>query len=323
MRSIVTCLIALGACVGADTIWARADIEIADADHFFRESGVSGSVTAYDPAADTWYYTDSADADKPNSPASTFKIVNSLILLQEAVVSGADESIPWDGVARTLGGDPYPAWNRNHTLATAFRDSAVWVYEVLSEQVERDVYRQWLSQIGYGNDALDEPNPLFWLRGDFAVTPRQQILTLYDLYRETLPFDVQHQRAVTEMMASPPSEHVRNVAGKTGLVTQNGQDIGWWCGWLEIGDPTVPEAPPRLFFFATRLVRDAGPFDPHFAALRQSLTYQVIDAILTAESLAGSRTMRGQALIGGGEPGEDFGTDVPGGSGEDDHDAEK
>lgn len=274
---------------------ARADIEIADSGRFFAGSGAVGSVTVYDPAADTWYYTDRGDADVATLPASTFKIVNSLILLQEGVVRDAEEVIPWDGTARTLGGKPYAPWNRSHTLDSAFKVSAVWVYEELSARVSRDVYRQRLAQIGYGNGALDEAGVLFWLAGDFGVTPRQQIGMLRKLHAGQLPFAAEHQSAVKDMMATaaPETGNVRHVAAKTGLATQNGEDIGWWCGWLELEEPAAGADTDaagsrtgadgsRTLFFATRLRREAGEFDPQFAALRQQVTYRVIEALTLA-----------------------------------------
>ncbi len=55
------------------------------------------------------------------SPASTFKILNSLIALETGVIKDENEVIPWDSVKRS-----YDKWNMDQTLRTAIKYSAVW-----------------------------------------------------------------------------------------------------------------------------------------------------------------------------------------------------
>ncbi|HET7896212.1 MAG TPA: penicillin-binding transpeptidase domain-containing protein, partial [Flavisolibacter sp.] len=71
----------------------------------------SGQFTIYNLAR----YRDSAFL-----PASTFKIVNSLIGLQTGVISSDSMIIKWDGVQRSN-----PAWNKDLSMYEAFRVSAV------------------------------------------------------------------------------------------------------------------------------------------------------------------------------------------------------
>lgn len=57
------------------------------------------------------------------SPASTFKIPNTLIALNEGVVT-KDSVIVWDKKIRE-----YESWNKDQTLLTAFKSSCVWCYQ--------------------------------------------------------------------------------------------------------------------------------------------------------------------------------------------------
>src|SRR5215217_8537576 len=57
-------------------------------------------------------------------PASTFKIVNSLIGLQTGVIKDENMVIKWDGLVRA-----FPAWNKDLTMYEAFRASAVPYYQ--------------------------------------------------------------------------------------------------------------------------------------------------------------------------------------------------
>ena len=63
-------------------------------------------------------------------PASTFKIINTLIGLETGVISDSTYELKWDGKKRFV-----PAWNYDHTLVSAFRVSAVWYYQELARRV--------------------------------------------------------------------------------------------------------------------------------------------------------------------------------------------
>ena len=78
-------------------------------------SNSTGNITVYNLER----YRDSAYL-----PASTFKIVNSLIGLQTGVIENEKMVIKWDSVER-----PFAAWNRDLTMYDAFRASAVPYYQ--------------------------------------------------------------------------------------------------------------------------------------------------------------------------------------------------
>jgi len=64
-------------------------------------------------------------SDKENFiPASTFKIPNTLIILEEGLIKDQFEIIKWDGKERE-----YASWNKDQTLKSAFQYSCVWCYQ--------------------------------------------------------------------------------------------------------------------------------------------------------------------------------------------------
>ena len=81
---------------------------------FFEEYGVKGCFLLYDVKNDLYQIYNSNRCEQGFLPASTFKILNSLIGLETGVITGEDMVIPWDGVTRSV-----EEWNRDHTLATA------------------------------------------------------------------------------------------------------------------------------------------------------------------------------------------------------------
>ncbi len=72
-------------------------------------------------------------------PASTFKIANTLIMLEERMIKGPFDTIEWDGKERA-----HPPWNKNQTLTSAFRQSCVWCYQRYAIKIGDKKYRAYL-----------------------------------------------------------------------------------------------------------------------------------------------------------------------------------
>ncbi|MDR2908567.1 MAG: class D beta-lactamase, partial [Oscillospiraceae bacterium] len=80
------------------------------------------------------------------SPCSTFKIANSLIALEEGVVSIDDSMRKWDGTQYEISD-----FNRDQDMSSAMKYSCVWYYRQLAKEVGNTSMRNYLSEIGYGN----------------------------------------------------------------------------------------------------------------------------------------------------------------------------
>ncbi|MCB1718370.1 MAG: class D beta-lactamase, partial [Candidatus Competibacteraceae bacterium] len=120
-------------------------------------------------------------------PASTFKILNSLIALEVGAVADVDEELAWDGVDRG-----WTEWNRDHSMRTAIRVSAVWFYQELARRVGAERMRELVAKAGYGNRDVAGAIDTFWLDGAIRITPREQVAFLERLYRGDLPFREEH-----------------------------------------------------------------------------------------------------------------------------------
>src|SRR5262245_62004961 len=71
-------------------------------------------------------------------PASTFKIVNSLIGLQTGQITSDSMVIKWDSVVRR------PEWDKDLTMYEAFRVSAVPYYQEVARRIGKPVMEHWL-----------------------------------------------------------------------------------------------------------------------------------------------------------------------------------
>ena len=169
----------------------------------------------------TLYVHNTARARKRFTPASTFKVPNSAIALQEGVIDER-QPIRWDGKDRGR-----REWNRDHTLASAFQVSCVWCYQVLARRVGAKKYRDYLARLRYGNARIGEDVTTFWLDGSLQVSALEQIAFLRALSARKLPFrDAVYDALARIMILERGPKHV--LRAKTGWSLES--KIGWLVG---------------------------------------------------------------------------------------------
>lgn len=77
-----------------------SEIIVPEINQILESYDVTGSVLFYDPETFTYYSNDFDWARKPCSPASTFKIPNSIIALETGVLESDTSVFKWDGAPR-------------------------------------------------------------------------------------------------------------------------------------------------------------------------------------------------------------------------------
>lgn len=157
-------------------------------------------------------------------PASTFKILNTLIILEEGLIQDQSETIQWDGQERE-----YAPWNKDQTLKSAFQYSCVWCYQHFAKQVGDQKYRQYLQIFDYGNHLTGSDVTRFWLDGELRTSVNDQISFLRKVYAERLPVKKAHIKTLKSIMLSEEHNSYK-VWSKTGW---SGKD-GWFVGYLVV-----------------------------------------------------------------------------------------
>lgn len=236
----------------------------------FDTLSLSGSTTIYDLKNKKWLYSDSLDAEKETLPASTFKILNSLIALEEKAIINENEVLKWDGIEKTFFGTKIEAWNKDTDLKTAYKNSIVWFYVELAKRIGRKKYKKYLSKCKYGNKNLSEKGSDFWNYGDFGISPKGQIDFLLKLYNNELPFSNSTMDTVKEIMISEQNENYI-IRDKTGWTKHNGIDIGWYVGYLQTSD--------NVYFFATRITKNINDNKSNFSKARKEITQTILTEI--------------------------------------------
>ncbi|MCO6477997.1 MAG: class D beta-lactamase [Phaeodactylibacter sp.] len=200
-------------------------------DTLYRSYGVEGCFVLYNLKSDSLSLYNATRCEQGFLPASSYKIPNSLIALETGVIKSPEDTIFWDGTERWNGD-----WNRDNTLAEAFRVSCVPCYQQIARKVGVQRMQEWTTKAEYGQLDIGEDNiDTFWLEGDSRVTPLQQARFLIRLYREQLPFRKEHQHTVKQVMLLEETPEYR-LYGKTGWAQPDGRNIGWFVGFFEKGD---------------------------------------------------------------------------------------
>ena len=160
-------------------------------------------------------------------PASTFKIPNTLIALQEKAIKDENEVIKWDSIVRGPEG-----WNHDQNLQSAFKVSCVWFYQELAQRVGNEVYLKYLKQLNYGNHLTGWDTTSFWLNGDLRISAYQQIDFIRHIYKQEFPFDQTNYNILKKIMLADSTTSYKMYA-KTGWTSRVEQEIGWYVGYVE------------------------------------------------------------------------------------------
>jgi beta-lactamase class D len=161
-------------------------------------------------------------------PASTFKIVNSLIGLQTGRIRDENMVIKWDGIKR-----PVEDWNRDLSMTEAFRVSSVPYYQQVARSIGMDTMQHWLDTLSYGTKKIKTRIDTFWLDNSLQITPDEQLGLVKRLYFNQLPFFRVHQEKVKQAMVFEDKPAYR-LSYKTGWARkENGAHLGWVVGYIE------------------------------------------------------------------------------------------
>ena len=207
-----------------------------------------GAVVIYDRNADHYTEYHPKECERRLSPASTFKIPNSLIGLESGVIRDEHYVIPWDSVNRD-----FPAWNRDHDLASAIANSVVWYYQELARRVGENRMLAYIQEINYGNNDVSGGIDRFWLGSTLKISAREQVAFLRRLHDETLPFSRRSMEIVKKILILERTDSTV-LRGKTGFADQpDGTVVGWFVGYVEKRD--------KVYYFACNFTSDNAERD--------------------------------------------------------------
>jgi beta-lactamase class D len=217
--------------------------------------GIDGTFVLLDGQTGAFTRWNAARATRRFAPCSTFKIPNTAILLETAAASGPDFVVPYDPALKVT----RDAWARDHTLATAYRESVLWYYHALARKAGLPAVSRLVTQFHYGNadtsGGVAGPRP-FWIDGSLRISADEQVGFLKRLHENRLGLSERTARLTKDIMVAErrPEGTLR---AKTGACQPpgDGEVTLWYVGYVE--------KPAGVWYFALEL-GDAA-YDPLMA----------------------------------------------------------
>jgi beta-lactamase class D len=234
MKRVFILLIVLA--VSLHSVSARTYQQVPELAKVFKDKDVVGTFVLFDVATDTMVVWDEARAKKRFTPASTFKIANSLIGLDVGAVKNVDDVLPYGGKPQRI-----KEWERDMGLREAIKMSNVPIYQELARRIGIERMLEGVRKLGYGNMEIGSVVDRFWLDGPLAISAVEQTEFLNRMVIGSLPINAEAVRAVKEITLLEKNETCE-LHGKTGWLIATKPQIGWWVGWIERQNKVYPFA---------------------------------------------------------------------------------
>lgn len=187
---------------------------------YFKQHNVDGTFAMFDNGTGEFtIYNIERYRDSAYLPASTFKIVNSLVGIETGRIRDSAMII------------------NDLKMFEAFKTSNVPWYRELARRIGKDTMQHWLDTLGYGQryikPVIKDNLDTFWLDNSVKVTADEQLGLAKKLYFGQLPFQPRSQRMVKNVMLMENNSNYK-LSYKTGWGhSEKGNTIGWVVGWIE------------------------------------------------------------------------------------------
>lgn len=204
--------------------------------------GFNGAAVVYDASALRFDVYNSALAKTRRSPCSTFKIISSLVALENGIIDPDDSTRKWSGEIFWN-----EKWNNDIDFSGAFHESCVWYFREVIDEIGQELMQEELDRLLYGNcDISDWEGRLntnnnnraltgFWIESSLAISPKEQTEVMERIFGEDSVYSETVRNELKEvMLVETQKEEDICVYGKTGMGKAEGVTVdAWFVGFAE------------------------------------------------------------------------------------------
>lgn len=233
--------------------------EMVEADWSSYFNGLNGTAVIYDAASQKYTIYNRDIAVARSSPCSTFKIISSLIALENGIIEPENSTRKWSGEIFWN-----EDWNRDIDFYEAFRTSCVWYYRQVVDDIGKDLMQKELNRLQYGNcDISDWEGQLntnnsnralngFWIESSLMISPKEQVEVMERIFGKGSDYSEETQNELKQVMLMPEIDGTDiSIYGKTGMGKSNGIVVdAWFTGFAESKTGDI--------YFCVRLGRTDG-----------------------------------------------------------------
>lgn len=221
---------------------------ITEADWSDYFDGINGTAVLYNPNENTYQIYQEELANTRRSPCSTFKIISSLIGLEQGIIIPDASTKAWSG--ECFWNDD---WNKDIDFDEAFRTSCVWYFREVINEIGQDAMQAELKKLRYGNcDSSDWEGRLntnnhnraltgFWLESSLKISPKEQVEVMERIFGSQSAYSQKTQEQLKQVMRITQQEQPELVIyGKTGMGKIDGVTVdAWFTGFADIAQERV------------------------------------------------------------------------------------
>ncbi|APZ47420.1 class D beta-lactamase [Polaribacter reichenbachii] len=263
-KTIVNIILIVSILVSCNEKSKTKEILVPEFQSIMNSSNVNGSILIYDLQKDLFYSNNFDWAKIGQLPASTFKIPNSIIALETKVVKNDSTLFKWNGEKRA-----YKIWEQDLILRDAFQYSCVPCYQEIANKIGEKRMNEYLEKLQFGDMNVTSKNlDVFWLEGASKINQFQQIDFLKRLVNSELKISKTTEEVLRKISFIEKNERYK-LYGKTGLSIRNGNNNGWFVGYIKMKNKT--------YFFATNIEPNENTNKKLFPKLRKEITIKALD----------------------------------------------
>lgn len=210
--------------------------------------GINGAAVIYDPAENRYQIYNQELALIQRSPCSTFKIISSLIALENGIIDP-------DNSVRTWSGERFwnEEWNKDIDFPDAFHASCVWYFREIIDEIGKEKMQEELNRLNYGNRDISDwqgqlntnnHNPVltgFWIESSLLISPKEQAEVMERIFGDTTDYS---EKTLTQlkqvMLLTEQNETNHLIYGKTGMGKAYGIVVdAWYTGFADTANRRI------------------------------------------------------------------------------------
>ena len=210
--------------------------------------GINGAAVIYDPIENCYQIYNQELALDQRSPCSTFKIISSLIVLENGIIEPDDSTRTWSGEIFWN-----EEWNQDIDFSDAFHASCVWYFREVIDEIGKDMIQEELNRLEYGNCDISDwngrlntnnSNPVltgFWIESSLLISPKEQVEVMERIFGESTNYSEETLYQLKQvMLLSEENEAGILIYGKTGMGKADGIVVdSWYTGFADIADKRI------------------------------------------------------------------------------------
>ncbi|AOT10906.1 penicillin-binding transpeptidase domain-containing protein [Pseudoalteromonas luteoviolacea] len=191
------------------------------------------TMVVYSEHSDKWQVINKPRAERSFSPFSTYKIPNTLILLEKNKINAK--------TTYQVNTNEYPpkkwwpsTWQKEDIkLRDAFSYSVLPLYQTWTKTLNKPEIKAFLSQFNYGNQDITGPLDSFWLNSSMQISAFEQVNFLRRLDQKALGLSAHTYQTFDDIFLQKTTQDYTLFAKTgTGPIAKKTY-VGWYVGKVE------------------------------------------------------------------------------------------